>query len=152
MSSLEPIAAELREVKEAIQNQNSKKQAILSEVEATVKARMAEGQKKLKITLPIGIAVCVVLWGVALWMNLSKNTGAALETYPCAVPVALIILGIAAVVVSIWLGIPKEAKIRKEVTEERNSELEDIKKALSPLQIKERQLSQELERQRYIQR
>ncbi len=152
MSSLEPIAAELREVKEAIQNQNSKKQAILSEVEATVKTRMAEGQKKLKITLPIGIAVGVVLWGVALWMHFSKNTGAALETYPCAVPVSLIILGIAAVVVSIWLGIPKEAQIREQVTEERSAEIEDIKKALSPLQIKERQLSQELERQRYIQR
>lgn len=151
MSSLEPIEQELKEVRAAIQEQNSKRQEILSRIEATVKERMAQGQKKLKLTLPIGIAVAVVLWGIALWMNLRENTGRALETYPCAVPVFLVILGIAAVVVAILIGIPNENKIRKQVTDEHAAELEEIKKALSPLQTKERQLSQELERQRYLQ-
>jgi len=152
MSSLEPIENELKEVRAAIQEQNSKRQAILSAIEAAVKERMAQGQKKLKLTLPIGIVVALVLWGIALQMNLSKNTGAALETYPCAVPIFLVILGIAAIVAAIWIGIPKEGQIRKQVTEEHTAELDDIKKALSPLQSKERQLSQEFERQRYLQR
>ena len=152
MSSIEPIQAELQEVQAAIQAHTEKKQAILHEIEDTVKAQMTAGQKKLRITLPIGIVVGVALWGVALFLNLRENTGRALDTPPCAVPIFLVLLGIVAVVVGIWLGVPKGNSIRKAANEARAAELEEIKKALSPLQTRERQLKAELERQRYIQR
>ncbi|MHB9034990.1 MAG: hypothetical protein ACYC6L_18320 [Anaerolineae bacterium] len=152
MSSLEPIQNELKEVQQNIQAQNEKRQKILHEIELEVKARMTAGQKKLRFTLPIGIVIGLALWGFALWMNLSQNTGKALETYPCAVPIFLVILGIIVVVVAIWLGIPKEGKIRKDINDQRATELDEVKQALSPLTVKERQLKAEIERLRYQQR
>ncbi|NLV74308.1 MAG: hypothetical protein GXY52_06460 [Chloroflexi bacterium] len=152
MSSLAPLETELKEIQESIREQIEKKQTILREIEDVVKERFKAAQKKLRITLPIGILVALGLWIYALQMNLSKNTGAANEQYPCAIPVFLVIGGIAAIVISIWLGIPKESAIRRQAIEERNAEVEEVNRTLGPLQAKERQLKQELERLHYVQR
>jgi hypothetical protein len=152
MSSTDPIVSELEQITQAMQDLNARKSQIMHEIEDKVKAQMKAGQGKLRFTLPIGIVVGLALWGVALWMNLRSNTGRALETYPCAIPILLVVLGIAAVITAIWLGIPKENQIRKNASEERAAELEAIKKELAPLQIKERQLKTELDRQRYLKR
>ncbi|MHB1356546.1 MAG: hypothetical protein ACYCZF_11275 [Anaerolineae bacterium] len=152
MSSTDPIITELEQTQQAMQDLSSKKQQIMHEIEDKVKAQMKAGQGRLKLTLPIGIVVGVGLWAVALWMNLRSNTGVALETYPCAVPILLVVLGIASVVVGIWLGIPKENQIRKNAGLERAAELEAIKKEITPLQVRERQLKAEIDRQRYLKR
>jgi hypothetical protein len=152
MSSTDPIVTELEQTQQAMQDLGAKKQQIIHEIEDKIKAQMKAGQGKLRFTLPIGIVVGIALWAVALWMNLRKNTGAALETYPCAIPIFLVMAGIIAVVGAIWLGIPKEGQIRKQATEERAAELEAVKKELAPLQIKERQLKAEVDRQRYLKR
>jgi hypothetical protein len=151
MSSTDPIVTELEQTHQARQDLRTKKQQILHDIEDKVKAQMKSGQGKLRITLPIGIVIALAMWGYALWMNLQKNTG-EFQTYPCGVPIFLVILGIVVMVGSIWLGIPKENQIRKQAGEERVGELEAIKKELAPLQIKERQLKAELDRQRYIKR
>lgn len=151
MSSTDPIVTELEQTQQAMQDLSTKKQQILHDIEDKVKAQMKAGQGKLRITLPIGIVIALAMWGYALWMNLQKNTG-EFQTYPCGVPIFLVILGIVVMVGSIWLGIPKENQIRKQAGEERVGELEAIKKELAPLQIKERQLKAELDRQRYIKR
>lgn len=150
MSSTDPIETELAQTQQAMQGLSTKKQQIVHEIEDKVKAQMQAGQKKLRFTLPIGIVAGLALWAVALWMNLRSNTGVALETYPCAIPILLVVLGIVAVVGAIWLGIPKETQLRKKANEERSAELEAVKKELTPLQIKERQLKAEIDRQRYL--
>lgn len=152
MSSTDPIITELEQTQQIMQDLSAKKQQIMHEIEDKVKAQMKAGQGKLRLTLPIGGVIGLGLWGIALWMNLRSNTGVALETYPCAVPILLVILGIVAVVGSIWLGIPKESQIRKNAGAERAAELEAIKKELTPLQVRERQLKAEIDRQRYIKR
>ena len=151
MSSTDPIVTELEQTQQAMQDLSTKKQQILHDIEDKVKAQMKAWHGKLRITLPIGIVIALAMWGYALWMNLQKNTG-EFQAYPCGVPIFLVILGIVVMVGSIWLGIPKENQIRKQAGEERVGELEAIKKELAPLQIKERQLKAELDRQRYIKR
>lgn len=150
MSSTDPIVTELGQTQQTMQDLSAKKQQIIHEIEDKVKAQMKSGQKKLRLTLPIGIVAGLAFWAVALWMNLRSNTGVALETYPCAIPILLIVLGIVAVIGAIWLGIPKENQLRKKANEERTAELEAVKKELAPLQIKERQLKAEIDRQRYL--
>jgi ABC-type transport system involved in cytochrome bd biosynthesis fused ATPase/permease subunit len=152
MSSTDPIEAELTQTQQTMQELSTRKQQIIHEIEDEVKLQMKTAQRKLRYTLPVGIVIGLALWGTALWMNLRKNTGAALETYPCAVPILLIVLGIIAVVGSIWLGIPKETQLRKKANDDRTADLDAIKKELAPLQIRERQLKTEMDRQRYLKR
>jgi hypothetical protein len=152
MSTSDPIGAELAQTQQSILDLNAKKQQILHDIEAEVKLQMKAGQRKLRYTLPVGIVLGLTFWGLGLWMNLRSNTGAALETYPCAVPILLVVLGIVAVVGSIWLGIPKENQLRTKANGDRAAELEAIKNELGPLQIKERQLKTEMDRQRYLKR